>query len=125
MALIYSDFVLRNPCASEPAAKAVRALLDTGTNVLCIPPTLAEELQLGEVEKRHVKLADGGGCWVPYVGPVELLFRGRHCFLGALVFGDEVRVGVAAIEDMRLVLDFRRHTVVLCDVPYLVVGVRG
>lgn len=125
MALIYSDFVLRNPCQCEPATKAVRALLDTGTNVLCIPPTLAEELQLEEVEKRHIKLADGARCWVPYAGPVELLFRGRHCFVGALVLGDEVRVGLAAIEDMRLVLDFRLHKVIVCDAPCLVVGVRG
>jgi predicted aspartyl protease len=93
--LVYSDFVFRNLCKCDPATKAVRALLDTGTHALCIPPTLAEELQLDEVEKRDVKLAHGGRYLVPYVGPVQLSFRDRHCFLGALVLGDEVRVGLA------------------------------
>ena len=56
-------------------------MVDTGANTLCLPPAIAHELQLDEVEKRQVKLADGGRHRVPYVGPVQLSFDGRHSAL--------------------------------------------
>jgi hypothetical protein len=43
-----------------------------------IPPALAAQLELEEVEKRGVTLADGRKHWVPYVGPVQLSFGKRH-----------------------------------------------
>jgi clan AA aspartic protease len=126
MGLIYGAFTLRNPCNHGLGPKSVRALLDTGTNVLCIPPALARELQLDEVDKRDVKPADGGRYWVPYVGPVQLSFGDRHSFAGAFALGDEVRVGTAAIQDLYLVLDTALETVTVhSDSPYLVRGARG
>lgn len=104
MGLVYSDFTLRNPRKRGLPSKVVRALVDTGANILCIPPALAHELQLDEVEKREVKLADGATHWVPYVGPVQLSFGDRHCFGGALVLGDEVLVGAIALQDLDLVV---------------------
>jgi hypothetical protein len=81
--LIYGDFTLRNARRRGLAPKIVRALVDTGANILCIPPALATELQLVEVEKREVTLPDGAKRWVPYVGPVQLSFGKRHSFAGA------------------------------------------
>ena len=37
---------------------------------------------------------------VPYAGPIEILFENRNCFVGALVLGDEVLLGVVPMEDM-------------------------
>ena len=58
---------------------------------LCIPEHLAIQLNLAELERREVVLADGHRRSVPYVGPVEVRFRNRRCFSGAM-------------EDMDLVL---------------------
>src|ERR1700722_2491242 len=83
MGLVYGSFTLRNARECGLAPKIVRALVDTGANILRIPPALATELQLEEVEKRKVVMADGSKHWVPYVGPVQLSFEKRHSFGGA------------------------------------------
>jgi predicted aspartyl protease len=59
MGRVYSNFTLRNPLKRELASVVIRALVDTGADTLCIPPALAAELELEEVEKRGVTLADG------------------------------------------------------------------
>jgi hypothetical protein len=41
---------------------------------------------------------------VPHLGPVELAFENRKCYVGALVFGDEVLLGAVPMEDMDLVI---------------------
>ena len=49
-------------------------------------------------------LADGHRRTVPYVGPVEVHFRHRRCFTGAMVLGNEVLLGAIPMQDMDLVL---------------------
>jgi len=71
---------------------------------LCIPEHLAIQLDLQVLEQREVIWADGGRCKVSYVGPVEVRFRNRRCFTGAMVMGDEVLLGAIPMEDMDLVL---------------------
>jgi clan AA aspartic protease len=78
MGPVYSNFALRNPRKRELASVVIHALVDTGANTLCIPSALAAKLELEEVEKRGVTLADGSKRWVPYVGPVQLSFGKRH-----------------------------------------------
>ena len=51
---------------------------------------------------KHVE--DGHRRTVPYVGPVEIRFRNRRCFTGAMVLGNEVLLGAIPMEDMDLVL---------------------
>jgi clan AA aspartic protease len=104
MGLVYGNFTLRNAREHGLVPKIVRALVDTGANILRIPATLATELQLEEVEKRKVRLPDGAAEWVPYVGPVEISFGKRHSFAGALVLGDEVLVGSIALRELDLLL---------------------
>jgi hypothetical protein len=41
---------------------------------------------------------------VPSVGPVKVAFDNRLGFVGALVLGDEVRLGAVPMEDLDLVL---------------------
>ena len=41
---------------------------------------------------------------VSYVGPLEVIFENRSCFVGALVIGDEVLLGAVPMEDMDLIV---------------------
>jgi hypothetical protein len=52
----------------------------------------------------EVTLADGSKKLVPYVGPVEIRFKNRVGFAGALVMGDQVLIGAIPMEDMDLIV---------------------
>jgi clan AA aspartic protease len=104
MGLIRGTFQLLNPLSQELAPLEVSALADTGAVHLCIPEHVALQLQLQELEKREVVLADGHRRTVSYMGPVEVRFRNRRCFTGAMVLGNEVLLGAIPMEDMDLVL---------------------
>ncbi|MCP9841994.1 clan AA aspartic protease [Synechococcus sp. J7-Johnson] len=104
MGLIRAQFQLSNPSQSQLEPVEVQALVDTGAVHLCIPEHLVIQLQLRELVRREVVLADGHRRNVPYMGTVEIRFRNRRCFTGAMVLGDEVLVGAIPMEDMDLVL---------------------
>src|SRR2546423_447008 len=104
MGLINAKVTLNNPRKPELHPVEVDALADSGAVHLCIPPHIQIQLGLEEVTKKEVTLADGGRKLVPYVGPVELRFKNRVGFAGALVMGDEVLLGAIPMEDMDLVV---------------------
>ena len=104
MGLIRATVTLLNPTAPDLLGLEVSALADSGAVHLCIPEHLAVQLQLRELERREVVLADGHRSSVPYMGPVEVRFANRRCFTGAMVLGDEVVLGAIPMEDMDLVL---------------------
>ncbi|MBI5478238.1 MAG: clan AA aspartic protease [Deltaproteobacteria bacterium] len=104
MGLCRVDVTLGNPADRSVAPLQVAALVDTGALHLCIPEHVAIQLALAELEKREVTMADGSRRLVPYVGPVEVRFEKRRCFVGAMVLGDEPLLGVIPIEDMDLVV---------------------
>jgi clan AA aspartic protease len=103
MGLVMTTVLLRN--ARVPTlALLVEALADTGSVHLCIPQRVCDRLQLQKMEDRMVTLADGSSQLVPYVGPVEIRFKNRVGFAGALVLGDQVLFGAIPMEDMDLVV---------------------
>ena len=104
MGLIRATVTLLNPTAPDLLGLEVSALADSGAVHLCIPEHLAVQLQLRELERREVVLADGHRSSVPYMGPVEVRFANRRCFTGAMVLGDEVLLGAIPMDDMDLVL---------------------
>ena len=104
MGLIHATITLFNPTAPALQCMEVSALADSGAVHLCIPEHLALQLQLRELERREVVLADGHRRSVPYMGPVEVRFANRRCFTGAMVLGDEVLLGAIPMDDMDLVL---------------------
>ena len=55
--------------------------------------------------------ADGKSHVAPYVSPVRILYVGRECVTGALVFGNQVLLGAIPMDDMDLVVDPARQTV--------------
>jgi clan AA aspartic protease len=104
MGLTHAKLLLKNPRQPELQPVEVSALVDSGAVHLCVPSHVQIQLGLEEVTKKEVTLADGGKRLVPYVGPVELHFKNRVGFAGALVMGDEVLLGAIPMEDMDLVL---------------------
>jgi clan AA aspartic protease len=105
MGLVYAEVTLSNPVAPEGQAPvAARALVDSGSTFLVIPQHIANQLRIGTHEEREVTLADGAKKLVPYAGPVQVEVLGRRAFVGALVMGDEVLLGVIPMEDMDLVV---------------------
>lgn len=104
MGLVNAKLALLNPRKPELQPLEVTALADSGAVHLCIPPHIQLQLGLAEISRKEVTLADGVKKLVPYVGPVELHFKNRIGFTGALVMGDEVLLGAIPMEDMDLII---------------------
>ena len=104
MGLAYAELTIANARMPELVSLQMRAMADTGALHLCIPQHVAMQLQLEELEKREVTLADGSKQFLPYVGPIHLRFGNRSGFMVAMVLGDEVLLGAIAMEDLDLVV---------------------
>ena len=111
MGYVYADIELGNPRRPDLAAMRVRALADTGALLLCIPEHIALQLNLEQESTRQVSVADGRQIHVAYAGPLKVTFGRRFCYVGALVFGDEVLLGAVPVEDMDLVVNPGRRQV--------------
>ncbi len=110
MGLTRARVLLKNPRRPDLQPAEVEALADSGSVHLCITPHVQIQLGLEEIAKKEVTLADGSKKLVPYVGPIELHFKNRVGFAGALVMGDEVLLGAIPMEDMDLVIIPRTRT---------------
>ncbi|HLF67238.1 MAG TPA: clan AA aspartic protease [Gammaproteobacteria bacterium] len=104
MGLVNADIQLKNPKNNALQAIDVNALVDSGAVHLCIPEHVRIQLGLEEIDKKEVTLANGAQELVPYVGPIEIKFKNRTGFAGALVMGDQVLLGAIPMEDMDLVI---------------------
>ncbi|MFZ5835650.1 MAG: clan AA aspartic protease [Pseudomonadota bacterium] len=104
MGIARTTLTLASPIRRDLAPIEAPALADTGAMHLCIPEHVAIQLDLRELEKREVTLADGSKRLVSYVGPVEVHFVNRSCYVGAMVLGDEVLLGAIPMEDMDLIV---------------------
>lgn len=113
MGYVHAEVQLRNPRRLELEPLTVTALVDTGAMTLCIPEHVALQLQLEAGRMREVTTADGKRQTVPYVGPIEVLFENRNCYVGALVLGDEVLLGAVPLQDMDLVISPSKEKVIV------------
>ena len=104
MGLVTAKITLKNPRESDLEPLEVDALADSGAVHLCIPERVKAQLRLEEIMKKVVTLADGKKKSIPYVGPIEIRFKNRIGFAGALVMGDQVLIGAIPMEDMDLVI---------------------
>ena len=95
---------LKNPRRDDLGAVTVEALADTGSVYLVIPQHIQFQLGLEPVSEKEVTLADDSKRMVPYVGPLEVRFKNRTAFTGAIVMGDQVLLGAIPMEDMDLVV---------------------
>jgi len=113
MGLARAELILSNPKSPHAAPVEVTALADTGALHLCIPDHIRLQLGLDTgALSREVTTADGRKQICPYVGPVEVNFKNRICFVGALVLGDEVLLGAVPMEDMDLIVVPRDQAVI-------------
>ncbi len=104
MGLVNAKVLLSNPKKPELEPVETEALADSGAVHLCITEHIRIQLQLDEIDKKEVTLANGSQKLVPYVGPIELRFKNRVGFAGALVMGDQTLLGAIPMEDMDLVI---------------------
>ena len=104
MGIVTARFVLKNPRRPDLQPLEVAAIADSGAVHLCIPEHVRVQLQLEVMSQKEVILADGSVRSVPYAGPVQLHFKNRLGFAGALVMGDQVLIGAIPMEDMDLVI---------------------
>ena len=111
--MIRAKLSLANPRNLQLAPLDVEALADSGALHLCIPEHIALQLELGELYKREVTMADGKKHICSYVGPVEVKFENRGCYTGALVIGDEVLLGAVPMEDMDIMLSPAKQAVIV------------
>jgi len=104
MGLVNARITLSN--ARKPKLKSVQveALADSAAIHLCIPEHIRFQLKLDNQDKKQVTMADGSRKLVPYVGPLEVRFKNRVGYVGALVMGDQVLLGAIPMEDMDLVI---------------------
>lgn len=104
MGLVSAKIILKNPSKVGLESIEVDALVDSGAVHLCIPEHIRIQLELDEIDKKEVTLADGNKKLIPYVGPIEIKFKNRVGFAGALVMGDQPLLGAIPMEDMDLVI---------------------
>lgn len=110
MGIVYSKITLRNPRLPDVAALEVDALADSGALFLCIPEHICVRLRLEQAGIQTVTIADGSTRDAPYVGPIEVRFKNRVGFTGAIVLGDQVLVGAIPMEELDLVIIPRTRT---------------
>ena len=104
MGLSNAEIQLKNPKRADLQAVTIKALADTGAVHLCIPEHIQIQLELEEIDKKSVSLADGSTKLIPYVGPIEIKFANRTGFAGALVLGNQPLLGAIPMEDMDLIV---------------------
>ena len=104
MGLTNTKILLRNPRLPELESVEIDTLADTGAVHMCIPSHVQLQLQLEETDKKEVTQADGSRKLVPYVGPIDLRYKNRVGFAGALVTGDQPLLGAIPMEDMDIVV---------------------
>ena len=110
MGLVNGRLLLKNPRRPELAPVDVVARADSGALHLCIPEHVQIQLKLEAIDNKEATLADGSKNLVPYVGPIELRFKNRVGFSGALVMGDEILLGAIPMEDMDIVIAPKTRT---------------
>ncbi len=111
MGLSYTNLTLSNPRRPELATVEAVALADSGSVFLSIPEHVCLQLELERHGEKEVTLADGSKKLIPYAGPVEVRFKNRVAYVGAIVMGDEVLLGAIPMEDMDLVILPQRREV--------------
>lgn len=111
MGLVNTKVFLSNPRYPDLEGMEAEALADTGAVHLCVPEHVMHQLKLDVLETREVLLADGSRKSVPYAGPIQIRFKNRTGFTGALVLGNQVLFGVIPMEDMDLVVKPATRTI--------------
>lgn len=104
MGTVKETFTLKNATLPHFVELQTIAMIDTACTTMCIPESVRSQLDLEIEDTKGVWLADGSYREIPYVGPIEIRFRDRKAYCGALVMGDEVLLGAIPLEEMDLIV---------------------
>jgi clan AA aspartic protease len=115
MGLVYSNIVLKNPVLPNLASLETKCLVNMGSTYLCIPPHIANQLKLKTLQKREVTLANGHSKMALYVGPIQVNFENRICFVGAMVLGGECLLGAIPMDDMLVPIQINYYSLASGD----------
>jgi clan AA aspartic protease len=113
MGFVHAQVEISNARFPERGGISTNVLVDSAAYLTCVPEQVRAELDLEEIDRRPVQLADGRITEVPYVGPIHLRFENRQAFGGALVMGNEVLLGAIAMEDMDFIIEPRSQKLVV------------
>jgi clan AA aspartic protease len=93
----------------------MEGLVDTGATLLMIPEEAAAALELPEVGKRPIRLADGRIRSFPVVGSlrVEILGRDMACDAVVTPLGTTILIGQIVLETLDLVVDPKSRNVLV------------
>jgi len=105
MGLIHTTITLSTPKYDSMQQITTKVFVDTGALHLCIPEHIALQLNLTTLLSREATLADGNRYKIHYAGSVLVQFETRRAFVGAMILGDDVLLGIIPMED----LDFVTH----------------
>lgn len=104
MGIAPAKLMLENPLRPDLKPVEAAAIAEVGATLLCIPDGVRIQLQLESTSTREIATADGKRSVCPYVGPIRTQFGNRECYVGAIVLGDRVLLGIVPMEDMDLVV---------------------
>lgn len=126
MGLVYADIELINGeditlakrnIIGEDEIKhmPVKALVDTGSYMLCINEDIQEQLKFPLAEKRSGQLANGSIVEYDVVSHVELKFKNRRTMCNAMVLpgNSEVLLGAIPLEDMDVLIHPQRQELIV------------
>lgn len=134
MGCVYADITLRNAfdvgnymrgTMQEPDIRqvSVQALVDTGAGTLIINESLCQLLGLTIIGEKYATLADKAVKRCKYTEPVEIHWGKRSSSVNAVIMegADEVLLGAIPLEDMDLIVDPARQTLIGAhgDVPVI------
>lgn len=105
MCAIHARVRVANDARSDVEDVDVDAVIDLDAMYSCLPARLAQQLKLHDRGFRDMQGADGHVQRIRYVSPVRVEVAGRVGVTGALVIGDQVRLGAISVKDMDLVVD--------------------
>lgn len=118
MGMVYADIELINSDEialfrrgiikkNEIKTEKVKALVDSGSYMLCLNEHIKSQLDLKVYETREAVLADGSIKTFEIVGPVDIKFENRSTTCRAMVLpgNTQVLLGSIPLEDMDVVID--------------------
>ncbi len=126
MGLVYADielvsnddltlFALGQLGADKVRRMTVRALVDSGAEMLAINERIKAQLGLRVLSKQFGELADGSTIEVEIVGPLEVRFANRDTTARAMVLpgNAEVLLGAIPMEDMDILVDPKNRQLIV------------
>lgn len=94
----------------------IRALVDTGSQYMCINENIQEVLQLPSLGVQKLVLADDKPIRCEFVGPLAIKFDNRtvHCASAIVLPGSaEPLLGLLPLEEMDVIIDPNRNELIV------------